>query len=249
MLEINKLYLGDCMNIMKSIDDKSIDIILCDLPYGTTACKWDVIIPFDKLWEQYNRIIKDNSAIILFGTEPFSSHLRLSNLSQYKYDWIWIKNRPTDKFNAKNKPMPIIENISVFSNGVTANVKTNNRMIYYPQGLIDCNKEIRGTTGKWDSVHRPSHKEKYILTKTGYPNNILEFKKDENHLHNTQKPIALCEYLIKTYSLEDDLVLDNCMGSGTTCLAAKNLGRRYIGIEKDENYFDIAQKRINDEKS
>jgi site-specific DNA-methyltransferase (adenine-specific) len=238
------LYLGDCLEVMKIIPDKSIDMILCDLPYGTTACKWDVIIPFEPLWEQYKRIIKDKGCIALFGSEPFSSYLRLSNIKWYKYDWIWKKNRAQDKMNAKNKPMPIHENISIFSNGVTANVKTNNKMIYYPQGIIKCNKIVSGTTGKWESTKRDSHKEKYVLENTNYPNSILVYKKDEQHFHNTQKPIALLSYLIKTYTKENEIVLDNSMGSGSTIVASNYLDRKSIGIEMDKDIFDLAIRRI-----
>jgi len=241
-----QLIHGDCLEKMKDIPHKSVDMILCDLPYGTTACKWDVVIPFEPLWEQYKRIIKDRGAIVLFGSEPFSSYLRMSNIKQFKYDWIWKKNRPTDKFNAKNRPMGIHELISVFSNGVTANVKTDNKMFYYPQGLTQCNKEIRGTTGKWDSTKRKSHKEKYILEMTGYPISVIEYRKDEDHLHNTQKPVALLEYLIKTYTLEGETVLDNCMGSCSTGVACINTKRNFIGIEKDDKYFEIAKKRIEE---
>lgn len=231
---------------MKIIPDKSIDMILCDLPYGTTACKWDVIIPFEPLWEQYKRIIKDKGCIALFGSEPFSSYLRLSNIDWYKYDWIWKKNRAQDKMNAKNKPMPIHENISIFSNGVTANVKTNNKMFYYPQGIVKCNKVVSGTTGKWESTKRDSHKEKYILENTNYPNSILTYKKDEQHFHNTQKPIALLSYLIKTYTLENQIVLDNSMGSGSCGVSCNYINRQFIGIEKDENIFSVACNRIKD---
>jgi site-specific DNA-methyltransferase (adenine-specific) len=241
-----KLIHGDCLEKMKDIPDKSIDMILCDLPYGTTACKWDTVIPFEPLWKQYKRIIKDRGAIVLFGSEPFSSYLRISNIKDYKYDWIWKKNRPTDKFNAKNRPMRAHELISVFSNGVTANVKTGNKMFYYPQGLIKCNKEVRGTTGKWISTKRKSQKEKYILEMTGYPISVVEYKKDENHAHNTAKPVALLEYLIRTYTLEGETVLDSTMGSGSTGVACVNTGRDFIGIEKDDKYFIIAKKRIKE---
>jgi len=240
------LWHGDCLELMKDIPDKSVDMVLCDLPYGTTACKWDTVIPFEPLWVQYKRVIKDKGAIVLFGSEPFSSYMRLSNITQYKYDWIWRKNRPTDKFNAKNRPMGVHEIISVFSNGVTANVKTDNKMNYYPQGLIRSGKEIRGTTGKWESTKRASHKEKYILEFTGYPVSVLEYAKDEDHLHNTQKPVALLEYLIKTYTLEGETVLDNTMGSGSTGVACANLKRDFIGIEKDDKYFEIACDRISE---
>ena len=238
---------GECIERMSTFPDKSVDMILCDLPYGTTACKWDTIIPFDKLWEQYERIIKDNGAICLFGTEPFSSLLRTSNLKMYKYDWMWAKNDATDAMNAKNKPMRKIEKISVFSKGTTAN-GSKNKMNYFPQGLIEAKIKRQGNdygaTGGSFKQYRPSHKP-YTQEFTGYPNDLLNFSKDKEKLHPTQKPVALMEYLIKTYTNENDLVLDNCMGSGTTGVACKNLNRRFIGIEQDEKYFNVALERIS----
>ena len=197
------------------------------------------------MWAELKRIIKPNGAIVLFGSEPFSSALRMSNIKQYKYDWIWEKNRPTDKFNAKNRPMWKHELISIFSDWVTANVKTNNKMKYFPQGLEDCAKEIRGTTWKWESTKRKSHKEKYILEKTWYPTSILKYPKDTIHLHNTQKPVALIEYLIKTYTNEWETVLDFTAGSFTTAIACENTNRKWICIEQDQWYFDIWINRLN----
>jgi site-specific DNA-methyltransferase (adenine-specific) len=249
MLNINNIYLGDCLEVMKEIDDKSIDMILCDLPYGTTACKWDSIISFDKLWEQYKRIIKDNKAIILFGDEPFSSFLRISNLDYYKYDWYWRKTRPAGFTNAKLKPLKDIEIISIFSNGATANGSARN-MPYYPQGTEGCDvnwsrPKVYLDGDKGVNPARKSHKLSRKIEKTGYPRQILDFANPNNDvLHPTQKPIDLCEYLIKTYTNSNELVLDNCMGSGTTCIAAINTGRNYIGIEKDEHFFSVAKDRI-----
>lgn len=249
MIEPNNIYLGDCLELMRGIPDKSVDMILCDLPYGTTSCKWDIIIPFPSLWMEYKRIIKDNKAIVLFGDEPFSSFLRTSNLDHYKYDWYWRKTRPAGFTNAKLKPLKDIETISVFSNGATANGSIRN-MIYNPQGLKDCGVEwsrpkIYLDGDKGVNPARKSHKLNRKIEKTGYPRQILDFPNPNNEvLHPTQKPLALIEYLVKTYTEDGDLVLDNCMGSGTTCLAAKNLGRQFIGIEKEEKYFEIAKRRL-----
>lgn len=245
------LYHGDCLEEMKKIPDYSIDLILCDLPYGTTACKWDTVIPFDKLWEQYKRIIKKNKAIVLFGSEPFSSLLRCSNLKEYKYDWYWQKSRPGGFVNAKLKPLKNVETISVFSNGMAANGSTNN-MPYYPQGLIDCDVAwVRKNANISTSAVSPSRKSFHTdrtITKTNYPKQILEFANPNSKLfHPTQKPIDLLEYLIKTYTLENETVLDNTMGSGSTGVACVRTDRKFIGIEQDKSYFDIASKRINDE--
>lgn len=234
---------------MGNIPEKSIDLILCDLPYGTTASKWDIVIPFDALWEHYKRIIKQKHAIVLFGAEPFSSRLRLSNLEWYKYDWVWIKNIATGYVNAKLKPMPKHELIHVFSDGKTANCNKNN-MPYYPQGLKPFNKDINsGTRNKNSLFKRPSTDNNvYHQEFTNYPTTDLYFAKDKPVLHPTQKPVALLEYLIKTYTKEDAIILDNCMGVGSTGVACKNTNRNFIGIEKDERYFNIAKERIYDTK-
>ena len=246
---INLMH-GDCLELMKTIDDKSVDMILCDLPYGTTACKWDNVKPFEPLWEQYNRIIKDNGAIVLFGSEPFSSKLRLSNLKMYKYDWVWVKSRALGFTNAKNKPMNKHELISVFSKGTCAN-GSKNKMIYNPQGLIPYGKTVSGIkdckADREEGGHkfaRKSHKQSYVQEFTNFPTQILNFANKGNTVHPTQKPVALLEYLIKTYTNEGETVLDNCMGSGSTGVACKNLNRGFIGIEKDDNYFNIAKNRI-----
>ena len=236
MSNIN-LYQGDCLEIMKQIKDKSIDMILCDLPYGTTKCKWDVVIPFDKLWEQYNRIIKDNGAIVLFGSEPFSSELRLSNKENYKYDWIWDKVKPNGHLVAKYRPMQRTENISVFGNG---------KLNYYPI-MVDRDKPKKSKEySRTEIMGGISNSTEKIVNKK-YPQNVLIYSNasQKNKLHPTQKPVELLEYLIKTYTNENDLVLDNCMGSGSTGVACKNLNRNFIGIELDENYFNIAKERID----
>ena len=231
------LYQGDCLEVMKEIKDKSIDMILCDLPYGTTKCKWDVVIPFDKLWEQYNRIIKDNGAILLFGSEPFSSKLRLSNKENYKYDWIWDKVKPNGHLVAKYRPMQRTENISVFGNG---------KLNYYPI-MVDRDKPKKSKEySRTEIMGGISNSTEKIVNKK-YPQNVLIYSNasQKNKLHPTQKPVELLEYLIKTYTNENDLVLDNCMGSGSTGVACKNLNRNFIGIELDENYFNIAKERID----
>lgn len=251
-IEPNNLYLGDCLQLMKDIEDQSIDCILCDLPYGLTGCKWDSSIKFSDLWKHYTRIIKKNRAIVLFGAEPFSSKLRLSNLSWYKYDWVWIKTRATDFFNCKLKPMKKFENIMIFSNGSTANGSKNN-ILYNPQGLTIHNKKVCGIRDcKADKeghrVSRKSHKKEYIQEFTNYPNNVLEFASKGKTIHNTQKPVELIEYLVKTYTNENDVVLDNCIGSGTTALACINTSRQWIGMEILEKYYNIAKERIKNAK-
>ena len=244
-----KLYNEDCLNIFPKIPDKSIDLILTDPPYGTTQCKWDSIIPFEPMWKELKRIIKDNGCIALFGTEPFSSYLRISNIDWFKYDWIWNKNSSTGFMNAKLRPMNTIEIISIFSNGRTSPNKISN-MVYYPQGLIEHNKIAKSGNkpNKENSKYRenssPANKGGYIQKYTNYPRNYLEFAYQKKAVHPTQKPIALLEYLIKTYSNENNTVLDFTMGSGSTGVACKNLNRQFIGIEKDKKYFDIAKNRI-----
>ena len=231
---------GDCLEVMKDIADKSVDMILCDLPYGTTACKWDNVIPFEPLWEQYNRIIKYNGAIVLFGSEPFSSKLRLSNLKMYKYDWVWDKKIPSGMSYARFQPMRQTENISVFCKSKT---------IYNPQ-LTKREKPIKKGGNKYSpTAPIEACKQGKPFSKTyeyKQPINLLRYDKvRRNSLHRTQKPVALLEYLIKTYTNENETVLDNCMGSGSCGVACINTNRNFIGIELDENYFNIAKERIN----
>ena len=243
MLEINKIYNKDCLEGMKLIDDKSIDMILCDLPYGTTQCKWDIIIPFEVLWDHYERIIKDNGAIVLFGCEPFSSHLRLSNLKLYKYDWIWDKVKGTGFLNAKRQPMRNHELISVFY---------KKQCTYNPQKTKGHNRKQSYRSKDLQTEVYGEMKNDYTYDSTErYPRSIQVFSTDTQNssLHPTQKPIALCEYLIKTYTNENEIVLDNCVGSGTTAIACINTHRNYIGFELDKNYYDIACKRIEKHKA
>lgn len=232
-----KLYNGDCKELMKLIPDKSVDMILCDLPYGTLSCKWDTVIPFDVLWKQYNRIIKDNSAVVLFGSEPFSSKLRMSNLKDYKYDLYWDKKIPSGMCNAKIQPMRQIETISVFIKG---------KSFYYPRMIKrDVPITSGGMTGSRSAGAKGLARLDTKVYTEKYPTTLLSFDKvRKGSLHPTQKPTDLLEYLIKTYSKEGDVVLDNCMGSGSTGVACLNTNRKFIGIELDKKYYDIAKDRL-----
>jgi site-specific DNA-methyltransferase (adenine-specific) len=238
------LRLGDCLEVMQSIPDKSIDAIICDLPYGTTACKWDSVIPFEALWEQYKRIIKDNGAIVLFGSQPFTSALIMSNTKWFKYELIWEKTRPTGFFTAKIMPMKIHENIVVFAN---SKITYNPIMSKADESKIDKRKTLNPTISPYLGGVK---KERVVDTGYRYPTSIQKFASvSQKNQHPTQKPVDLMEYLVKTYTNQGDTVLDNCMGSGTTGLACKNLSRKFIGIEQDANYFEIAKNRINEGSS
>lgn len=242
---INLMH-GDCLELMKTIDDKSVDMILCDLPYEITSMGWDKIIDLSQLWECYERIIKNDGAIVLFCSGQFTHKLITSNENLYRYKWIWLKNRRGNFVNAKNRPMTAYEEIAIFSKGMTAN-GCKNKIKYYPQGLIAKNTLRKNKSGtKFGTIagKRPSHKEVVISEYTNYPCDILQFDCVYKPMHPTQKPVALLEYLIRTYTNEYDIVLDNCMGSGSTGVACKNLNRGFIGIEKDDNYFNIAKNRI-----
>lgn len=242
MSKIN-LNLGDCLDVMKTIPSNSVDSIITDPPYGTTSCKWDSVIDFEKMWEQLNRIIKPNGAIVLFGSQPFTSALIMSNIKCFKYEWIWFKDRGGNPLNAKITPMKQHENIIIFGNG-----KTN----YYPikekrtkSGL----NRVRASTIKGGDIKDNAvyGKTNLIETKYGdlrYPKTVQSFNAQRGK-HPTQKPVPLMEYLIKTYTNENETVLDFTMGSGSTGVACVNTGRNFIGIEMDENYFEIAKDRIN----
>jgi len=236
------LYNGDCLDIMDKLiaDGITVDAIITDPPYGTTACKWDNIIPFDKMWLRLNKLIKPNGAIVLFGSEPFSSALRMSNIKNYKYDWIWEKSQGVNFAQCNHMPMSVYETISVFGNfGMSKNAKI--QPIYNPQGIIELNKKKKAKT---NTEHRVCENNKDHIQEFGnYPRQIQKFS-SERGLHPTQKPVALMEYLIKTYTNEGELVLDFTMGSGTTGVACKNLNRNFIGIELNEKYFEIAKERI-----
>ena len=247
-METNKIYQGDCLELMKQIKDKSVDLILCDLPYGTTACKWDTIIPFEPLWEQYKRIIKDNGAIVLTASQPFTSALVMSNIKMFKYEWIWESNRSPNFAQAPYMPLKNVENVLVFSFGGCAH-PAKNRMKYNPQGVTKVSKVCKQkTVGKY--LHRGGMPtaETYEQRGTGYPTQVIRVDKDSKPLHPTQKPVALFEYLIKTYTNEGDLVLDNCAGSFTTAIASENLKRNWICIEKEAEYCAIGEKRIKENR-
>lgn len=236
---------GDCLEKMKEIETGSVDMILTDPPYGTTKCAWDSIIPLESMWEQLKRIIKPNGAIVMTAANPFTSVLICSNLDMFKYSIVWKKSKVCHFAQAPYRFMTEHEDIVIFSFGGTSkNAKI--RMTYNPQGIQDCNKICKG---KGHSGHRPSKvKQKdYLQTKTGYPKSIIEIKSDNAKDHPTQKPVALMEYLIKTYTNEGETVLDFTMGSGTTGVAAKNLNRNFIGIELNDKYFEIAKERIEKE--
>lgn len=243
---------GDCLKLLKSIPNNSIDLIICDIPYGTTACKWDVVIPFAPMWEQLKRIRKDNTAICLFGSEPFSSHLRMSNISEYKYDWIWDKKRVSNPMLAKKMPLKNYEIISVFY---------KKPPIYNPQPTRKnttgkLSEKYKGKTSITESTGRAKLTYSNNANEFGYPKMLLtdikvinNLSKDKAGFHPTQKPIELNEYLIKTYSNEGDTVLDFTMGSGSCGVACVNQNRNFVGIELNDEYFEIANQRINQTKT
>ncbi len=236
MKKIDLLH-GDCLELMKDIPDKSVDMILCDLPYGTTNCKWDSIIPFEPLWEQYNRIIKDNGAIVLTATQPFTSALIMSNPKMFKYCWTWDKTTAKGHLVAKYRPMQQTEDIAVFG---------KNKVNYYPIMIDRPKNKIQKTyEASRTEIMGGISKKKVKVYDKWYPKTLLKFK-TERGLHPTQKPVALLEYLIKTYTNEGETVLDNCMGSGSTGVACVNTNRNFIGIEIDDKYFEIAKQRISE---
>lgn len=242
---INEIILGDCLEVMKRIPDKSIDMVLCDLPYGTTQNKWDSILCFDELWSSYKRIIKDNGTIVLFGQGLFSSKLMLSNEKMYKYSLVWEKDRPSGFLNAKIMPLRSHEDILIFY---------KKKPIYNPQfwegeplhGMgkkFKTKKHQNNNYGNFESANNPSSKREGDTKK--YPRSVLKFKRPHPPIHPTQKPVELMEWLINAYTNESEVVLDNCIGSGTTAIAAVNTNRNFIGIEKDEGYYNVALERIN----
>ena len=232
-----RLYNGDCLEIMDRLIEEGIkvDAIITDPPYGTTACKWDTVIPFDDMWERLNKLIKLNGAIALFGSEPFSSALRMSNIKNYKYDWIWEKEIGTGHLNAKKQPLRNSENVSIFY---------KKQPLYRPQ--FEKGSPYKAFTGKVPENYNHSKKVKTINNGFRYPKTIVKFKTQREGFHPTQKPVALLEHLIKTYTNENELVLDFTMGSGSTGVACVNTNRKFIGIELDNNYFNIAKERIEE---
>lgn len=250
------MYQGDCLHEMTKIPDNSVELILCDLPYGTTRCKWDSVIPFAPLWEQYKRIITKTGAIVLFADQPFSSLLVASNVDWFKFEFIWKKDKTTGFLLANYRPMKCTEDILVFSpGGAAAASRFKGNMTYNPQGLIPKRVEKKNNEKRLGKIIGQRHNlgennklltdASYTQEFTNYPNEILEFKGENDTNHPTQKPVALCEYLIRTFSNEGETVLDNTMGSGTTGVAAVNCNRNFIGIESDEQYFKLAKKRID----
>lgn len=238
------LIQGNCLEKMKDIPDESIDLVLVDPPYGTTPHDWDIVLDFTKLWKEYKRIIKPCGVVCIFGQEPFCSYVRLSNIEEYKYDWYWEKERLTNVFQIKRRPGKVIENIMVFY---------DKQCNYFPQKRKHGGKKVTNKIGKnarWSVTmagKEPTTKPlEYVDDGTRHPTQLLKFNRDNirKSLHPTQKPLALVEYLISTYTNENEVVLDNCMGSGTTGVACKNLNRNFIGIELDPEYFKIAEKRI-----
>ena len=241
------LRCGDCLDVMKTIPDKSVDMILCDLPYGTTACQWDIVIPFEPLWEQYNRIIKENGAIVLFGSQPFTTDLINSNKKMFKYELIWNKVSARQPFLGKIQPIKNHENILVFGKG---------KIKYNPQYEVGTPyTDLRGGENARSDHFSKLKRQDYVNKNTRYPKSIItvNMQSKECHqskrVHPTQKPVELLEYLIKTYTNENETVLDNCMGSGSTGVACINTNRNFIGIELDENYFEIAKNRIENTES
>lgn len=241
-MKINEIYKGDCLELMpKFVDDKSVDMIFCDLPYGTTRNKWDSVIDLPKLWSEYERVIKDNGAIVLFAQTPFDKVLGASNLKMLKYEWVWEKTQATGHLNAKKMPMKAHENILVFYKKIPT---------YNPQkttGHKPMNSGVRRSSLKNENYNEINKVDLPFGGNTDrYPRTVLEFKSDKqkNYLHPTQKPLSLIEYMIRTYTNEGDLILDNTCGSGTTGLGAKNLNRNYIMMEQDPKYYEIACKRV-----
>jgi len=242
---ITMLLSGDCLEVMKQIPDASVDMVLCDLPYGTTQNRWDIIIPLAPLWEQYHRVSKPTAAIVLFGAEPFSSLLRTSNLNNYKYDWVWQKDKATGHLNAKKMPMRVTERISVF---YRIPGTYNPQIVDKDPANVRPATTLRKNTGSYGDMSKPSVRG--IPIDKSYPNDILKFRgcfgdKGKSN-HPTEKPVDLLEYLVRTYTNPNDVVLDNTMGSGSTGVACIKLSRGFIGIEQNSEYFQIAKSRIDE---
>ena len=245
IIKPNSLICGNCLDVMPQLPNHSIDMILCDLPYGTTACAWDVIIPFDKLWEQYKRIIKPSGATILFGSQPFTSALIMSNPKSFRYEWIWVKNTQTGMMVAGKMPMKKHENILVFYDGQPT---FNEQKVLGSETSQNHSKKKYSYENKTSSLYNVDGGVKFEWSEFVHANSVLLCNtvgnRDKSKIHPTQKPVALLEYFIKTYSNEQEVVLDNCMGSGSTIIAAINSNRKYIGIEQNQTYFDKSSLRI-----
>ena len=234
------LYLGDCLELMQSIHDGSVDMILCDLPYGTTDCKWDTVIPFEPLWAQYRRVAKRNAAIVLTASQPFTTALIASNFKDFRYCWVWEKQQPTGFLDARRKPMKSHEDVCVFY----ASTAT-----YNPQGLTAVQVKNSRKNKAGSGVYGAVGADDYVQKEGNFPRSVLKIDRvTHGQVHPTQKPVALMEYMIRTYTQEGETVLDNCMGSGTTGVACARLGRHFVGIERERKYFDIACERIENEQ-
>ena len=250
---LNAVIHGDCLIEMQKIADKSVDMILTDPPYGFTACKWDTIIPFEPLWEQYKRIIKDNGAIVLTASQPFTSVLVSSNIKMFKYCWVWEKTTSSNFLQSNFQPRKIHEDILIFSKGKASFTKNGGKMNYFPQMWGEAKYQINENKNKPKSWEDRMSKDYNVkITNTSgqkFPQSIIKYKTDKDKLHPTQKPVALFEYLIKTYTNEGETVLDNCAGSGTTAIASMNTNRNYILIEKEQKYIDIINNRIGNHRN
>lgn len=245
-----QLLHGDCLQLMQDIPDGSVDMVMADPPYGTTACHWDSIIPLEPMWAQLKRVIKRNGAIVMTASQPFTTTLIASNMKMFKYCWVWVKNCQGGFVQGKNKPMPKHEDVLVFSNGVTTHKgQSENRMLYNPQGVVFLDRVSKSPPNSESCIlSRPSHKVRFRSELTNLPNTVLQFNVQRDGIHPTQKPVDLMAYLIKTYTNEGDTVLDFCCGSGTTGIACHRLKRKFIGMEKDADYFRIASERIKAEQ-
>lgn len=239
-----ELIEGDCLQMMKDIPSGSIDLVLTDPPYGTTACKWDSVIPFEPMWKQLKRITKKNGAIVLFGSQPFTSALVMSNPKMFKYEWVWVKSNISGFMNAKARPLKTKEDIVVFSSARCDGAGGAKNMQYNPQGISEIAKMSTNSDVIRAGMRTKQKNAIYVQTATGYPKDLLRIASEKNTVHPTQKPVALMEYLIKTYTNEGETVLDFTMGSGTTGIACINTNRNFIGIELDHNFYNIACDRI-----
>lgn len=250
MSEPFELFKGDCLEVMNGIESGSVDLVLCDLPFGTTAHKWDSIIPYDKLWEHYHRIVKNDGVVVLFATQPFTSTLICSNLEEWRYNWIWEKESANGFLNSAYAPLKKTEDICVFSKATVGSLSKNpiKFFIEREEGKMkrnNPNSKFRKNSG-YDGLNNKLNSNKEYVSHSNVPSNILKCKRDSEKFHPTQKPIELLKKLIGFYTKEGDVVLDNCLGSGSTCVASLIMKRKFIGIEKDENYFEIAKKRIEE---
>lgn len=244
---LDTIVCADALDFLRGLETQSVDAIITDMPYGTTACSWDKRVDFDEWWAAVKHALKPRGVMVTTASEPFASLLRVSNLEWYKYDWVWVKTKGFNFFHAHNMPMPLHENILVFSSGVIAHQnKHPNRMVYNPQDTRIANRKWKRPR-TYDSDHRtwrPSHQAEYSVLKENWPKSVLQFGSEHNPPHPTQKPVALYEYLIKTYTHPGYLICDPFMGSGTTAVAARNLGRHYIGCDLSQEYVDIANQRL-----